>query len=149
MTVMSRQQWFTQALSKYCQIAIAGSHGKTTTTGLSTFLLHQQVCLDAVFLARIFSPPGNKPQTDAQVENALQDHRVPFVCGGEVYQLPLSLIAKPAHACPTQKQALVIEACEYNEAFLGLEPMVAVLTNIDHEHIDCYPCASDLPPICT
>ncbi len=33
----------------------------------------------------------------------------------------------------------VVEADEYDRAFLGLSPSVAVVTNIEHDHPDCYP----------
>lgn len=72
----------------------------------------------------------------------LQGHLVPFVCGGEILQLPMSLIAKQGKLAPLQKEFLVIEADEFRQAFLGLSPMITVLTNVDHEHIDCYPYAS-------
>ncbi|MBN2085831.1 MAG: UDP-N-acetylmuramate--L-alanine ligase, partial [Anaerolineales bacterium] len=38
----------------------------------------------------------------------------------------------------------VIEADEYDRAFLGLSPWIAVLTNIEHDHPDCYPTIEDL-----
>jgi UDP-N-acetylmuramate--alanine ligase len=33
----------------------------------------------------------------------------------------------------------VIEADEYDNMFLGLHPLVAVVTNIEHDHPDCFP----------
>jgi UDP-N-acetylmuramate--alanine ligase len=33
----------------------------------------------------------------------------------------------------------LIEADEYDRMFLGLSPQVAVVTNIEHDHLDCYP----------
>jgi UDP-N-acetylmuramate--alanine ligase len=36
-------------------------------------------------------------------------------------------------------KAFVIEADEYDRMFLGLHPKVAVITNIEHDHPDCYP----------
>ena len=33
----------------------------------------------------------------------------------------------------------VIEADEYDHMFLGLQPQVAVVTNVDWDHVDCYP----------
>ena len=32
----------------------------------------------------------------------------------------------------------VAEACEYNRSFLHLSPTVAVVLNIDEDHLDCY-----------
>ena len=33
----------------------------------------------------------------------------------------------------------VIEADEYDRMFLGLKPMLEVITNVEHDHPDCYP----------
>jgi UDP-N-acetylmuramate--alanine ligase len=33
----------------------------------------------------------------------------------------------------------VIEADEYDRTFLGLKPTIAVVTNVEHDHPDCYP----------
>lgn len=35
-------------------------------------------------------------------------------------------------------QIFVAEACEYNRSFLHLSPTVAVVLNIDEDHLDCY-----------
>ena len=34
--------------------------------------------------------------------------------------------------------ALVVEACEYKRAFLQLNPDIAIITNVDYDHPDCY-----------
>ncbi len=34
---------------------------------------------------------------------------------------------------------LVIEACEYRRHFLKYHPDIAVITSLDHDHVDCYP----------
>ena len=36
-------------------------------------------------------------------------------------------------------EAFVAEACEYNRSFLNLSPTVAVVTNIEADHLDTYP----------
>lgn len=33
---------------------------------------------------------------------------------------------------------LVVEACEYNKSFLSIYPNIAVITNVEAEHMDCY-----------
>jgi UDP-N-acetylmuramate--alanine ligase len=43
-----------------------------------------------------------------------------------------------------QGEYFVIEADEYDRAFLGLTPWIAVVTNIEHDHPDCYPTLEDL-----
>jgi UDP-N-acetylmuramate--alanine ligase len=40
-------------------------------------------------------------------------------------------------------QVFVIEADEYDRMFLGLHPKVAVVTNVEHDHPDCYPTAEE------
>ncbi|MEW5871366.1 MAG: UDP-N-acetylmuramate--L-alanine ligase [Chloroflexota bacterium] len=50
-------------------------------------------------------------------------------------------LGRNAHA--GQGQWFVIEADEYDRMFLGLRPSLAVVTNIEHDHPDCYPTAAD------
>ena len=38
----------------------------------------------------------------------------------------------------------IIEADEYDRMFLGLKPTIEVITNIEHDHPDCYPTLADL-----
>ena len=39
---------------------------------------------------------------------------------------------------------LVSEACEFNRSFLNFSSTTAVITNIDHDHVDCYPTLHDV-----
>ncbi|TMC79389.1 MAG: UDP-N-acetylmuramate--L-alanine ligase, partial [Chloroflexi bacterium] len=39
---------------------------------------------------------------------------------------------------------LVIEADEYDRAFLALEPEIAIVTNIEHDHVDVFPTHDDV-----
>jgi UDP-N-acetylmuramate--alanine ligase len=50
-------------------------------------------------------------------------------------------LGKNAHA--GQGEPFVIEADEYDHMFLGLQPRIAVVTNIEHDHPDCYPTLAD------
>jgi UDP-N-acetylmuramate--alanine ligase len=82
-------------------VAVAGAHGKTTTTGVLAFVLD-----------RLGADPT-------------------FVVGGEVGPLGgSSRVGKGPF--------LVAEACEYDRSFLHLKPEVAVVTNIDEDHLDYY-----------
>ena len=87
-------------------IAIAGTHGKTTTTALIAWLLVQA---------------GQDPT---------------FMVGGMVTDFKVN-------ARVGQGPHFVIEADEYDRAFLGLQPKVAVVTNVEHDHPDCYPTKAD------
>lgn len=82
-------------------IAIAGTHGKTTTTSLTASVLHE----------------GGKDPT--------------FVIGGQ-------LLAAGANAKLGDSQWLVAEADESDGSFLRLNPLIAVITNIDADHLENY-----------
>ncbi|WP_019602697.1 UDP-N-acetylmuramate--L-alanine ligase [Teredinibacter turnerae] len=82
-------------------IAVAGTHGKTTTTSL---------------IASIFAE-GDKDPT--------------FVIGG-------LLNSAGTNAALGASRYLVAEADESDASFLHLQPMVAVVTNIDADHMDTY-----------
>ncbi len=82
-------------------IAIAGTHGKTTTTSLTASVLHE----------------GGKDPT--------------FVIGGQ-------LLAAGANAKLGDGQWLVAEADESDGSFLRLNPLIAVITNIDADHLENY-----------
>jgi UDP-N-acetylmuramate--alanine ligase len=82
-------------------IAIAGTHGKTTTTSLIASVL-----------------------AEAQVDPT-------FVIGGR-------LASANANAKLGLGQYLVAEADESDASFLHLQPMIAVVTNIDADHLGSY-----------
>jgi UDP-N-acetylmuramate--alanine ligase len=82
-------------------IAIAGTHGKTTTTSLVASVLAQ----------------GDIDPT--------------YVIGG-------MLNSSASHARLGLSDYLVAEADESDASFLYLQPMMAVVTNIDHDHLSTY-----------
>ena len=83
-------------------IAIAGSHGKTTTTSMT---------------ASVLSTAGLDPTV---------------VVGGKVAAMDGSN-ARVGHS-----DFLVVESDESDGSFLKLSPILAVVTNIDREHLDHY-----------
>src|SRR6478752_4408444 len=104
-------------------LVVAGTHGKTTTSAMAAHLL--EACGFA---------PG-------------------FLIGGLPKNFPHSFRApragKPRLALgdrPLRKPAFVIEGDEYDTAFfektakfLHYRPEVAILTSIEHDHVDIYP----------
>jgi len=82
-------------------IAIAGTHGKTTTTSL---------------VASVLAEGGLDPT---------------FVIGGR-------LTAAGSHARLGGGDFIVVEADESDASFLHLQPVIAVVTNIDADHMDTY-----------
>jgi len=83
-------------------LAVAGTHGKTTTTAMLTLLLRAA---------------GRDPS---------------FIVGGDVPALGSS-----GHA--GQGPHFCLEADEYDRTFLALHPTLAVVTNVEWDHVDCYP----------
>ncbi len=82
-------------------IAVAGTHGKTTTTGL---------------VASVLIEAGLDPT---------------FVIGGR-------LNSEGANAKLGQGDYIVVEADESDRSFLNLLPVLAVVTNIDEDHMEAY-----------
>ncbi len=82
-------------------IAIAGTHGKTTTTSL---------------VASVLAEGGLDPT---------------FVIGGK-------LLAAGANSRLGSGEYIVVEADESDASFLNLLPVMAVVTNIDQDHMDTY-----------
>ncbi len=82
-------------------IAVAGTHGKTTTTSLTASLLAEA---------------GLDPT---------------FIIGGVVN-------AWGSHARLGQGEFLLAEADESDASFLSLQPIIALVTNIDRDHLEAY-----------
>ncbi len=59
-----------------------------------------------------------------------------FIVGGEVQNLGTNAAAGGG-------ELFVIEADEYDHMFWGLKPTIAVVTNIEHDHPDCFPTERD------
>ena len=105
--VVRRTEFLPELTRGFRTIAVAGTHGKTTTSGLIAYLLQRSG----------FSPS--------------------FVVGGMLGNLG-------TNAQAGESDLFVIEADEYDRAFLGLQPAIAVVTNVEHDHPDCYPTLDDV-----
>jgi UDP-N-acetylmuramate--alanine ligase len=60
-----------------------------------------------------------------------------FIVGGVLANLGVNARAGKG-------DVFIIEADEYDRMFLGLKPTIEVVTNIEHDHPDCYPTLADL-----
>jgi UDP-N-acetylmuramate--alanine ligase len=99
--VVPRAEMLAELMRYRHGIAVAGTHGKTTTTSL---------------LASIFGEAGLDPT---------------FVIGG-------LLNSAGSNAQLGAGRFLIAEADESDASFLHLQPMVAVVTNIEADHMDTY-----------
>jgi UDP-N-acetylmuramate--alanine ligase len=99
--VIQRAEMLAELMRLKYGIAIAGMHGKTTTTSM---------------VASVLAAGGLDPTV---------------VVGGRVDALG-------SNARLGSSQYLVAEADESDRSFLKLSPILAVVTNLDREHMDCY-----------
>jgi UDP-N-acetylmuramate--alanine ligase len=99
--VIQRAEMLAELMRLKYGIAVAGMHGKTTTTSM---------------IASVLAAGGLDPTV---------------VVGGRVDALG-------SNARLGTSRYLVAEADESDRSFLKLSPILAVVTNLDREHMDCY-----------
>lgn len=99
--VIPRAEMLAELMRLKYAVAVAGSHGKTTTTSM---------------VATVMSAAGLDPTA---------------VVGGKVNVLD-------SNAKLGKSELMVVEADESDGSFLKLHPSIAVVTNIDPEHMDHY-----------
>src|SRR5205809_2258212 len=99
--VIPRAEMLAELMRLRFAIAVAGAHGKTTTTSMVALLLERA---------------GLDPTA---------------VIGGR-------LSAFGSNARLGRGDYMVVEADESDRSFLKLTPSIAVITNIDHEHMESY-----------
>ncbi|OGB60466.1 MAG: UDP-N-acetylmuramate--L-alanine ligase [Caldithrix sp. RBG_13_44_9] len=105
--VIKRAEMLAELMRLKFGIAIAGTHGKTTTTSLTGAVL-----------------------SEGELDPTL-------IIGGRVRALA-------TNAKLGDSQFLVAEADEYDKSFLKLIPTIAVITNIEADHLDSYDNLDDL-----
>lgn len=93
-------------MNSFTGIAIAGTHGKTTTSAMTVQAL---------------SCDGQTPS---------------FIIGGNV--------KSKDNGSRLGHELFIAEACEYDRSFLNLKPVVAVITNIEEDHLDIYSGIDDI-----
>jgi UDP-N-acetylmuramate--alanine ligase len=99
--VLHRSEALAAAMTGRRTIAVAGTHGKTTTTSMATMILQHA---------------GEDPS---------------FVIGGEISEAG-------SNAHHGSGQYFVAEADESDRSFLLYRPHVAIITNIDADHLNTY-----------
>jgi UDP-N-acetylmuramate--alanine ligase len=99
--VLKRHEFVARLMEGKRSICVAGTHGKTTTTGMIASMLVQA---------------GRNPT---------------YLVGGEVRDLG-------SNAAPGAGEDIVVEADEFDRAFLAYSPDIAVVTNVEPDHLDIY-----------
>jgi UDP-N-acetylmuramate--alanine ligase len=99
--VVRRAEMLAELMRLKRGVAVAGTHGKTTTTAI---------------IGHLLTAAGQDPTV---------------IVGGRAHCLG-------AHARVGEAPLLVCEADEYDRSFLELAPHLAVITNLEPDHLDCY-----------
>ena len=89
-------------------INISGTHGKTTTTAMTSLMLLES---------------GKDPTVHL---------------GADFYSFNGTVRLGKG------RDLLVSEACEFKRSFLNFSSTTAAITNVDHDHVDCYPTLQDV-----
>jgi len=105
--VYKRIDFLGQLMTDKIGIAVAGTHGKTTTTAMIAWVL-----------------------TELKRDPS-------FIIGSVMNNLGVNARAGKG-------DTFVIEADEYDRMFLGLKPRIEIVTNLEHDHPDCYPTLEDM-----
>lgn len=105
--IYKRQDILAHLMAEKTVIAVAGTHGKTTTTAMIVHLLRES---------------GQDPS---------------YIVGGVMANTG-------TNAGNGLGEAFVIEADEYDNAFLGLFPDVAIVTSVEYDHPDFFKSEADL-----
>lgn len=107
--VLKRGEFLGPLMEGLHGIGVAGTHGKTTTTGMIAIILWRA---------------GMDPS---------------LIIGGRLAVGPAEGMPSTTIAARAGEGPFVIEADEYDGMFLGLRLEVAVVTNVEWDHVDCYP----------
>ncbi len=88
-------------------LAVAGTHGKSTTSGMASYALTE------VGLSPSFAVGAEIPQLGGNARSGTGEH-------------------------------FIVEADEYDYSFLWLQPEVAIISAIEHDHPDLFPTFADI-----
>lgn len=109
-TVFDRSEFLGIITNTYKNVInISGTHGKTTTTSMTSMMLIDEGLDPTIHLGAPFDGIGGSTVRQGQ-----------------------------------GKELLVSEACEFKRSFLEFRSTTAAITNIDHDHVDCYPTLQDV-----
>ena len=116
----------------YFTIAVAGTHGKTTTSSIVAHILNESGVNCIAFLGGIslnfnsnllLNQSSQPSQLKAENKERLSENTESTNFSDDIKPPP---------------SVLVVEADEYDRSFLTLSPDIALITSIDADHLDIY-----------
>ncbi len=105
--VMRRAEFLGELTARRKTVAVAGTHGKTSTSAMTAFVI-----------------------SEAKLDPTI-------VVGGMLHDID-------SNARLGRGEVLVVEADEYDRSFLAFHPTIAVVTNIEEDHLDIYEDLDDI-----
>lgn len=109
----SLHQALNAVFAKHHQVCVAGTHGKSTTTAMLSWILDQSEFRPGYFVGAKFCHNGRSGRS---------------VQSTSIYR----------NDTPTKQPSAVIESCEFNRSFHLLSPSTIVLTGMERDHFDCF-----------
>mmetsp|Transcript_10431 Transcript_10431/g.21424 ORF Transcript_10431/g.21424 Transcript_10431/m.21424 type:complete len:678 (-) Transcript_10431:117-2150(-) len=146
-----RGAWLGRVTKGHDAVAMAGTHGKTTTSAMMALVLER--CYGSV-TAIVGGEVGqfSRPREPRQDRDKEEEGEAVFdderdSSGWEEGEAGASGV--PAAAVGTgsligSSNWFVLEADEYDRAFLDLQPKFAMVTNVELDHLDIYETEEDL-----
>jgi UDP-N-acetylmuramate: L-alanyl-gamma-D-glutamyl-meso-diaminopimelate ligase len=140
---ISGAQWLSeQVLPGRDTLAVAGTHGKTTTTTILSFLLQAAGREPGFLIGGVAEDFGVSARLGRQLPSTGSDAVPP---SGAARHLPPEGEGSYASALP-DRPLFVVEADEYDTAFFDkrskfvhYRPLVAILNNLEFDHADIFP----------
>ena len=125
-----RGAWLGRVTQGYDTVSVAGTHGKTTSTAMMALVL------DAFEMKK-----DNDGVTAIVGGDVAQFKRAPVA---EEDEASFAGAASASGSLVGASNLFVLEADEYDRAFLDLQSKYAVITNIELDHLDIYESEDDL-----
>jgi len=113
MPIVKRSEILGMICKEYPTIAVAGTHGKTTTTAMIAQVMRGARC-------------------EVRGERCKVDGGLLAFIGGIAKNFGGNFV------CDDNFDTVVVEADEFDRSFLTLHPQVAIITSIDADHLDIY-----------
>lgn len=109
----SLHQALNKVFQRHHQICVAGTHGKSTTSAMLSWILDRSAHAPNYFVGAKLLHNGRSGRAT-----------------------PTATITRNNQ--PTRRRPAVIESCEFNRSFHRLSPSTIILTGLDRDHFDCF-----------
>ncbi|MDR1917629.1 MAG: UDP-N-acetylmuramate--L-alanine ligase [Christensenellaceae bacterium] len=132
-------------------IAVAGCHGKSTTTAMIGAIMtaggfNPTIHNGALMRSHEVASVGDSQMRSNEIASGIPYGAVPFatLTNGVTEWSQMRSHEIESNLRLGGSTFFITEACEFKRSFLSLSPTLAVITNIDADHLDCYTDINDI-----